>query len=240
MKKIVCVIFGITMVLSLLNVFIELNNRLSLEFLFHKNQHSIEIDLDPFENPDLNFREIVDHLLRFSEENDVVILNYVLLGETEINIYTSNFPDYSRIQLLEGNYPEGSQFLSNRKLGLDRSFQSGQIAFPFSNWNIRIYQMEQVANVGFGSRTVFHLLDASDEVAHLFMEEFSIYNETFLSESWQADFLREGLGFHLTNGQSESWLDVLSAPLGTALFFSYLTLFLAVILYLMKQRQRFL
>jgi len=240
MKKIVYIALGITLILSILNVFISLSNRLSMEFLFNDNQHSVEINLDSFENPELDFHGILQHLLQFSKENDTVIMKYSMLGNEAINIYTTNFLANSRIELRRGTYPEANQFLSNRPVILGGNLQSGQIVFPFSNWDIRIHHMEQVSNVGFGHRTIFHFLDTTDEVVERFIEEFSIYSEPFLSDDWQIDFLRDSMGFHLVGNYSYGWLGFFSTPLGTAIFFSYLILFLVIILYLMKQRQRFL
>ena len=235
MKKIMLLALAITFLLTLLSYYIPMNNKLAINFLYSENQQTVHID---FLNMRGDFENILNHIESFSKEHEISIVHYTLFDEIDLNIYVANFPKNDRMHLIRGRLPENNEHLSNQSYEASNPYQAGQISFPFSNWNLRVFNMEQVRNVGFSRN--FHLINASEEVAEIFMEEFSIYGETSLGDDWQVNWLKEAFVFQNIYGHSANQFSLFTSPIDNALFFSYLILFLTVILFLLKEKQCFL
>ncbi|MBC1485602.1 DUF1430 domain-containing protein [Listeria seeligeri] len=169
MKKFLSIIILITLIIGNFTYFNLNKNILSRDFLF-QNQAEVHFK---YKNGEDTTR-FIESVQKISESEDINISQYTFLDERAINIYSSNVLSASNIVLKNGNYPNGNMFLANDKVGSKN--QSGEIYHPSDYWSLKIYNFEQVKNVGLGDVFYIEGLDNKDTY-QAFLEEFEQYGE---------------------------------------------------------------
>ncbi|WP_338678450.1 DUF1430 domain-containing protein [Listeria ivanovii] len=169
MKKFLSIVILITLIIGNFTYFNLIKNTLSRDFLF-KNQTEVHFK---YKNGEDATRFILS-ILKISESENINISQYTFLDERAINIYSSNILSASNIVLKNGNNPNGNGFLSNDKINSKN--QSGEIYHPSEYWSIKVYNFEQVNNVGMGDTFYIEGLDNKDTY-QAFLNEFEQYGE---------------------------------------------------------------
>lgn len=169
-KKILCLLFAIVMFATNLFGYSLMFNYQLFDFLYTGNQ-IIKIDYDKatsqFKNDDF-----LVHLDTFSIEHNINISQYNFISETDLNIYSTNPGGDPDVHLESGTLPINEAFISNQPES-DFGKQSGVFSFPITNWDVHMYEMNQVNNIGLGD--VFYLSGADNKIISLFIKEFSQY-----------------------------------------------------------------
>ncbi|WOA63953.1 DUF1430 domain-containing protein [Bacillus mycoides] len=175
MRKILYMLLTIVFIsVNLLGYFLMSNKQLN-EILY-SNSQLVHIDYSKAkETADSN--KILKDIVVFSENNNINISQYKFQSETDLNIYSSNIKNDPNIYIESGNSPKKHQYLSNIKSD-SMANQSGVFSFPLSNWQIHIYDINQIHNVGIGDE--FYLQGANKETVSAFTKEFSQYGEISL------------------------------------------------------------
>ncbi len=198
-----------------------MTNHQLLDFLYTKNQ-IVHIDYSKAKS-DAGDTELIDQLAKFSKENNINISQYNFLSENDLNVYSTNTKNDPNIHLESGEIPKGITYIANKDLdsnGTKQSNQSGIFSFPLSSWKIRIYDIQQVKNVGLGNE--FYLSGANHETINAFTQEFSSYgNISLINENINS------LG--LTN-----------MPLLMIVAFSFVIFFLGMFYFLIHNRKNLL
>ncbi|MES9730241.1 MULTISPECIES: DUF1430 domain-containing protein [Bacillus] len=175
MKKILYMLFTIMFIsVNLLGYFLISNKQLA-DITYPKAQ-LVKIDYNQAKNF-FDPNKMIKDIITFSKNKNINISQYKFQSETELNIYSSNIKNDPNIYVESGQLPKGNQYLSNIKDNVINN-QSGTFSFPLSNWEIRIYEMNQVHNVGLGDE--FYLQGANREIIDAFNKEFSQYGEISL------------------------------------------------------------
>ncbi|WP_402875379.1 DUF1430 domain-containing protein [Paenibacillus illinoisensis] len=124
-------------------------------------------------NPEADNKYLIDSLISFSIEREINISQYKFLSENQLNIYSTNILQDSKFKLKSGHIRvENGAFLTN-STNENVSGQIGEIHFPLSTWDLRIYNIEDVKNVGLGDE--FYMRGASDDTIEAFIDQFSSY-----------------------------------------------------------------
>lgn len=222
LRKVVTILLAITLVLVSFYTFTRNNQQLSLEFLYPSDRQVVEFELEP----ETSIGDLISDLETFSTQHNISIAQVVVFFDLNVNFYMTNIENNPNIDLLEGEYPIGNTHLSNLRFDEANVSQSGQFLFPISNLDIRIYEMDQVRNIGFVG--TFHLIGANEEIAEAFMEEFSIYGEFEISEDIYLNQYIE----RLLDGSTES------SSLLVTIIFSFFALFITTFFFLLKYRRK--
>ncbi|WP_100332836.1 bacteriocin-associated integral membrane family protein [Bacillus xiapuensis] len=170
MKKALYVLLALVFVSTNLFGYFLISNKQLFDVLYTNNQ-LIHIDYNNDER-DFKDNELIEHIIQFSKENNINISKYSFQSETDLNIYSTNIQSDPNIHVKSGEIPTGANYLSNKNVD-SNSNQSGLFSFPLSNWNVHIYDIGQIRNVGLGNE--FYLSGASEETIKAFMREFSDY-----------------------------------------------------------------
>lgn len=124
-------------------------------------------------NPEADNKYLIDSLISFSIEREINISQYKFLSENQLNIYSTNILQDSKFKLKSGHIRvENGAFLTN-STNENVSGQIGEIHFPLSTWDLRIYNIDDVKNVGLGDE--FYMRGASDDTIEAFIDQFSSY-----------------------------------------------------------------
>jgi len=222
LKKVIIIILSIILLLTSYYAFTEKNEQLSVEFLYPENQEVVGFEM----NPGISISEMITNLEGFSLEHNISIVQTHVLLNFSINIYATNIENNSNIRLVRGEYPSGTNYISNSRYQEGNASQSGQFQFPVSNIDIRIYDMGQARNIGIMES--FQLIDADDEIVTLFIEEFSAFGT--ISRS-QDSSLGEYIEFSINYAISEM-------SFSTAFIFSFFTLFILTCFFLIRCQRR--
>ncbi|MGO4274103.1 hypothetical protein AB4Z22_30440, partial [Paenibacillus sp. TAF58] len=122
--------------------------------------------------------DLIDELVKFSNEKHINISQYNFMSEQDLNMYSTNVKDDPKIILKSGLFPKDKLYISNKNALPDQIEQSGDFVFPLSSWNIHIYEFKQLRNVGL--KDEFHFSGADINTIKVFIEEFSIYGSISL------------------------------------------------------------
>ena len=220
MKKIVCVLLGITLVLLNTYVLMNTNHELALDFLYPEDRQVVAFDL----HPEVAIVDLIERLEAFSVLNNISIAQIIVFFDLNVNLYMTNIENNPNIRLVRGEYPTGSTHLSNLRFDENNMSQSGQFAFPMSSLDLRIYEMEQVRNIGLSES--FHLIGADEVVVSQFVAEFSMYGEVSIDED-----------VHLSD-YIERWMmqSPESSAFTVSIAFSFFALFIGTCFFLLKYR----
>ncbi|MBC1490169.1 DUF1430 domain-containing protein [Listeria sp. FSL L7-1485] len=169
MKKFLSIIILITLIIGNFTYINLIKNIFSRDFLF-QNQVEVHFKYEDGENT----TRFIAAIQKFSESEDINISQYTFLDERAINIYSSNIPSATNIVLKNGNNPNGNEFLANDNA--DSKKQSGKIYHPSNYWSIKVYNFDQVNNVGMGDTFYIEGLDNKDTY-QAFLDEFEQYGE---------------------------------------------------------------
>ncbi|WP_252312870.1 hypothetical protein [Sinobaca sp. H24] len=126
----------------------------------------------------------LEEVQRFSHEERVSIAQYNYLDEERIHIYAANLQADPSLTLTSGSMPDTGEFLAEEEVQTEGSHQqSGTIAFPFSQWDVRYYPMDAAVNVGLGDTFYVNGVE-TEETLERVEAYFSDYGEvTWESES---------------------------------------------------------
>ncbi|PFU77886.1 hypothetical protein COK91_29080 [Bacillus cereus] len=175
MRKILYMLFTIMFIsVNLLGYFLISNKQLA-DIAYPKAQ-LVHIDYNQAKEI-FDPNKMIKDIVAFSKNKNINISQYKFQSETELNIYSSNIKNDPNIYVKSGHLPKENQYLSNIKDNVMNN-QSGTFSFPLSNWKIRIYEMNQIHNVGLGDE--FYLQGANRETIDAFIKEFSQYGQISL------------------------------------------------------------
>lgn len=176
MKKAVYILLSLVILSTNLFVYSSFINKQVSSLIYEKPK----VQLNFKEGVTVEFSELLNHMSRFSAEHNINIMQYNFMSEKELNIYSTNIKYDDDIHLIEGVLPKGESYISNKKNKYNNL--CGVFSFPLSSWDIKIFDFQQVRNVGIGNRFYFNRLDK--EVLDKFIEEFSVYAKiTLLNEN---------------------------------------------------------
>lgn len=171
-----------TIVLFILNIFIVnifIFNTISsyqvTDLLFNDTQ-KVVIDYQKAEKK-FNNKDFVDDLNQFSKNNQVNITQYNFVSDDSLNIYSTNPSIKSFVHLKNGDFPKGNSFISNK----EDSLSKGVFDIFSSVWNIKIYNFNEVKNVGLKDELYLHNFD--DQTLNLFNKSFVKYGELNFEKS---------------------------------------------------------
>ncbi|OAX50895.1 DUF1430 domain-containing protein [Paenibacillus sp. AD87] len=171
MSKILCVLIGLVLLSSNLFMLFFQNSKNMVDMIYGDNT-ILHIDYGKA-NPEADNNYLINSLISFSREKNINISQYKFLSENQLNIYSTNIMQDSKLKLKSGQISlEKGVFLTNNS-NEDTTGQIGQIHFPLSTWDLRIYNIDDVKNVGLGEE--FYIRGASNDTIKAFIEEFSIY-----------------------------------------------------------------
>ena len=244
-KKMKKIIFFVLMIITLylnLSFFWYVNNDFAENFIHRSEREILQIMMDS-EETGLGVDDLIPHLEQFSYEKNISIAVIATMGGWEtryINMYMTNIENHPQIQLIEGVFPTGIYHISNRRNHENNFRQSGQISFPTTDFDIRIYEMDQVRNVGFLGG--FHLIGATEYIANEFSEIFSIYGAVTEAHEGYLAFVQDGfLDFHNTYSFYQTGnVFFIDAPEVIMLAFLMFTLFLMIAFFLIGERRKLL
>lgn len=166
-----CVLIGLVFFTSNLFLLFFENNKNMVDIIYGDNT-ILHIDYGKA-NPEADNKYLIDSLISFSKEREINISQYKFLSETQLNIYSTNILQDSKFKLKSGHIRvENGAFLTN-STNENISGQIGEIHFPLSTWDLRIYNIDDVKNVGLGDE--FYMRGASDDTIKAFIDQFSSY-----------------------------------------------------------------
>ncbi|GAF66769.1 hypothetical protein BTS2_3673 [Bacillus sp. TS-2] len=122
--------------------------------------------------------DLIEDLINFSNENNIDISQYTYTGQNNLHIYSTHFEMNSSVTLLEGQFPTKGEYLSN--IRSDDEAQVGRILFPFSTDHIKVYNFEEVRNVGMS--TQLYISDATEEIYQELTHFLSHHTDVEISE----------------------------------------------------------
>lgn len=169
MKKLLYIVLFLLSIVGHVFSFYIINNKLIDDFIFLKTKVSLDYKSDI----KIDSQEFIEHILKFSNENNVNIAQYNFVGEDKLNIYDTNIKYDEKIKLEKGNLPSKQLYISNEEMNIKKENQNGKFYFPFSKFKINIYTYEQVENVGIGNE--FYFTNQNENILKKFKKEFSYY-----------------------------------------------------------------
>ncbi|MBP1995829.1 DUF1430 domain-containing protein [Paenibacillus eucommiae] len=171
MKKWLYLLLSLVLVLVNLFGYLFMSKMQVFDFLY-KNNHIVQIDYGKAKLS-IQDAELIDALVKFSNENNINISQFNFLSEHDLNVYSTNIKKDPHIHLKSGEIPKGNMYISNKNADSSNAKQSGMFSFPVSNWKVHIYDIKQVNNVGL--RDEFYFSGADTDTILAFIKEFSIY-----------------------------------------------------------------
>jgi|GEM_PF-2540236 len=222
MKKIVFILLSLVTVITNAYFFMTKNNSLAFDFLYPEDRQVISFEL----NEEISVLQLIYHLEVFSLYHDISIAQVNNFFDLNINIYMTNIENNPNIRLVQGTYPSGNIHLSNRRFDVNNASQSGQFVFPISNLDIRIYEIDQIRNIGLIG--TFHLIGANDVVVNQFVDEFSRFGEVELAQDIHLDDYIQ----RMLEQSAESSL------FSSAIIFSFFALLIGTCLFLLQYRRK--
>ena len=217
-------------------VFLSIENKRAVDFLFTEGQQAIYINLTVDNSAEIQ-NELISQLNQFSIEHQINIAQYVMFWNFNVTIYMTEISNNEGITLTQGTYPSGDQHISNINYSTSNTYQVGQFIFPTSPWYIRIYDMEQVKNIGF--LETFHLIGASDEIINHFINEFSTFGDVSLVvDDWlfnNIQLFQNDLNW--IRDSEGSFFSTIS-PLVFMISFSFLSLMFSTFVYTVKHQKQ--
>ncbi|MBC2375503.1 DUF1430 domain-containing protein [Listeria welshimeri] len=212
MKKFLSIIILVTLVVGNVMFFNFITNILSRDFLF-KEQTEVQIKYnDNYPVSDFN-----SSIKTFSKAKNINIAQYTFLGEHDLNIYASNCQYSPNIKLKKGDYPNNNQFLANEE-NSDKK-QSGVIYHPSKYWSIKVYDFEQIKNVGISNTFYVSGLD-NKATYQAFLKEFKQYGEIIMKNA------------------NVSWWNYINIPLLMTLILCFVILSVAIYYNLRYSKER--
>ena len=178
MKKVIYLLLTLMFITVIFITYFVTTHILQSNFLFN-HYHILEIDFDTSESEN-RLNEIANHLQQFSIENNININRYDFLSATAVDIYSTNIQADPHLRLRAGDFPEGVYYITNQPLTSGSFYSVGQLFFPGLNFDVHLYDFEQIYQVGLGGR--LFLTGTQDTVA-TFIDEFSQYGQLTFQES---------------------------------------------------------
>jgi len=235
MKKVIFALLTITSLLVSTYSFVNRNNEFAIAFFQSESQITVNIDLAAEDGGSVS-EEMILHLNEFSQKHDISIAQFIGFWDLNVTVHMTNIENNPNIQLIQGEYPSETFHISNQRYSDLHIRQSGQFFFPVSNWNIRIYEMEEMRNIGFLG--TLHLINANEEIALLFIEEFSVYGDIILAEDvWfesHIQIFRDQATW--TDTSLESF--IIASPFTMAIIFSMMILFVGTVFFVFQNRSK--
>ena len=169
MKKATIVFFVLSVCIINIFIFNIFSNYQVIDLLYGDTQ-KVTIDYQKAKKKFSN-KNLINDLNKFSLENKVNITQYNFVSENSLNIYSTNPSIKSYVFLKKGEFPKNNSFISNKATN-----QSVGIFDIFSStWEIKIYNFNQVKNVGLKDEMFLH--DFDDQTLKLFKNTFIKYGE---------------------------------------------------------------
>ena len=122
--------------------------------------------------------DIIQKFEDFSKEYDIDISQYTYLDDNTLYIYSTNIKSNSSLNLAKGEFPKKEEFLSNQSSNNNK--QVGVVFYPLSSDLLRVYNFEEVRNVGLGSQ--FYLSNGNAEIYLKLKEELSLYGQVEIED----------------------------------------------------------
>ncbi|MBJ6363897.1 DUF1430 domain-containing protein [Paenibacillus sp. GCM10012307] len=163
----------------------------SFDALFKKQIANILYDdyklmtIHYFEEERTTSTNVIQELVDFSVDEGVNISRYHFINEHTLHIYSSNIQSDSHISLISGEWPYDNNYISNKSV-IDQN-QSGTIAFPISNLEVKYFDFHQLRNVGLGGS--FYLSKSDNELLERARQAFSSFGEVRFEEVQTNPFL---------------------------------------------------
>lgn len=218
MKKLLYVL--LTLVFILVNIFgYSLMSNKQLTSVLYPKYQIVHFDYSKATS-NIENAKLIDHLVKFSKDTKINISQYNFLSESDLNIYSTNIKDDSRIHIETGELPKSNQYISNENIDDSTTKQSGIFSLPLSKWKIRFYDIQQVKNVGLGNE--FYIIGAEKEIVNAFIKEFSIYGNISLLH------------------EKVSSLELMNIPLLMVVIFSFVLFFIGMFYFLVSNRKALL
>jgi len=168
-RKATIILLLLTICITNLFIFNTISNY-QVSDLLYGNTTKVIIDYQKAQN-DFDNEELINALINFSKENQVNITQYNFVSESSLNIYSTIPSIKSYVHLKSGNFPKDHTYISNK---VDN--QSEGVFDIFSTtWNVRIYNFNQIKNVGLKNELFLHKF--SDNNLKLFKDTFIKYGD---------------------------------------------------------------
>ena len=166
MKQKICIM--IYLIIIMLNIAsLLLTNCICAEQILNGNT-KINIDYTK-KAKDIDISNISEEIVAFSKTYDVNIECHEYLSEKEVSIYAVDMKKKYKIR--NGIYPKTVQFISNKEDF--NTNQSGIFYFPASNLQIKVYNFNEVYNIGIGQ--YFYIDTYNTHIINIFKDFFAKY-----------------------------------------------------------------
>ncbi|WP_430885418.1 hypothetical protein [Fusibacter sp. JL216-2] len=158
-------------ILSTLFLFISAFSKWEVHSILFQDE-AIHIDYSSNDSGN-DFATLIKELNEFSVTHDLNITQNNFVSQKKVNIYSTNFNDDRDYKMLRGSQPEKKKYASNRAESNDVT--SGYLIFPVTLLDVRVFEFDQVNNVGISN--TFYVDTLSIKAKEDFVEIFSKYGK---------------------------------------------------------------